>query len=430
MNARTQTRSARGPLPVKWLALLGLLLLAGCGRQKAATDGEHADGHADEAAHAAERGSHGGRLFEGDGVRLELQIFEQDVPPEYRAYLTDDKGQPLDPRGATLSVALDRFAGRRDSLLFSHKGDHLRSVGTVDEPHSFLARIHLDREGRRQTWSYEQEEGRVELSPEAVAAGGIETATASARRIDVRIETTGEIRLNADRVVQARPRFAGVIQRLPRQLGDRVRAGELLAVVHSNESLADYEIVAPLAGTIVARGAALGEAVNQESILFTIADLSSVWADFALYPQLATRVRTGQKVTIRAEGPPPQQTEGRVKYVGPLLEQDTRISYGRVVLANPNGRWAPGLFVTAAITVETVPAALAVPEMAIVRTTRGPAVFRADGTTFELQPVETGRTDGEWTEILSGLAAGDRYVTRNAFLLKAELGKSEATHDH
>lgn len=430
MNTPTQTRHAPGPLPVRWLALVGLLLVAGCGRQQAATSGGRAEGQADEHASGAERGPHGGRVFEGDGVRLELQIFEQDVPPEYRAYLTDLKGQPLDPRGATLSVALDRFAGRRDSLLFGYQSDHLRSVRSVEEPHSFRARIHLDREGRRQTWSYEQEEGRVELSAEAVAAGGIETATAGARRIEVRIETPGEIRLNADRVVQVRPRFAGVIQRLPRQLGDRVRAGQLLAVVHSNESLADYEIVAPLAGTIVARGAALGEAVSHESVLFTLADLSSVWADFALYPQLATRVRTGQQVTIRAEGASPQQIEGRVRYVGPLLEQDTRISYGRVVLANPDGRWAPGLFVTAAITVETVPAALAVPELAIVRTSRGPAVFRADGSTFELQPVETGRTDGEWTEILTGLAAGDRFVTRNAFLLKAELGKSEATHDH
>ena len=65
-----------------------------------------------------------------------------------------------------------------------------------------------------------------------------------------------------------------------------------------------------------------------------------------------------------------------------------------------------------------------------MRTARGPAVFRADGSTFELQPVETGASDGEWTEIVQGLLAGDRFVSRNAFLLKAELGKSEATHEH
>jgi len=57
-------------------------------------------------------------------------------------------------------------------------------------------------------------------------------------------------------------------------------------------------------------------------------------------------------------------------------------------------------------------------------------VFVADGDVFEMQPVQTGRTDGEWTEIVAGLRAGDHYVTRNAFLLKAELGKSEAGHEH
>ena len=116
--------------------------------------------------------------------------------------------------------------------------------------------------------------------------------------------------------------------------------------------------------------------------------------------------------------------------MGPLLEQDTRVSYGRVVLPNTGGRWAPGLYVSVAVTVDRFRAPVAVPEEALVRTSRGPGVFRADGATFELQPVIAGRSDGEWTEILEGLEPGARIVIRNAFLLKAELGKSEATHEH
>jgi len=86
--------------------------------------------------------------------------------------------------------------------------------------------------------------------------------------------------------------------------------------------------------------------------------------------------------------------------------------------------------VTAAIVVDRVAAAVAVPEEAIVRMRTGPAVFRARGTTFALQPVTPGRSDGTWTEIVEGLAAGDSIAVKNAFLLKAELGKSEASHDH
>jgi len=116
--------------------------------------------------------------------------------------------------------------------------------------------------------------------------------------------------------------------------------------------------------------------------------------------------------------------------VGPLLEQDTRVSRGRIVLPNDRGQWQPGLFVTAQIVVDQARVAVAVPEDAIVRTSSGPAVFRAAESTFELQPVAVGRTDGEWTEIVDGLESGARIVVRNAYLLKAELGKSEATHAH
>ena len=404
------------------------LATSGCSRPGVHSNDEH--GHEAAGTAHVERGPNGGRLFEADGVRLELRIHEEGVPPEYRAYVTDAQGKPVDLQQVRLSVALDRFAGRYDSLLFRAEPEFLRSTSIVEEPHSFVASIHLERDGRRHDWTYEQQEGRVHLSPEAVRQGGIVTAVAGARAIEVRLEAPGEIRLNPDRVVQVRPRFPGVIRSLERQLGDRVREGDVLAVVHSDGSLADYDVVAPMTGTLVSREGATGAAVGRESILFTLADLSTVWAYFPLYPQFASRVRTGQSVRIRSQGDDPIEAQSKVSYVGPLLEQDTRISYARAILDNTSGRWTPGLYVSASVTVEHVRAEVAVPEQAIVRTSRGSGVFLADGESFELQPVETGRSDGEWTEIVSGVRAGDRYVTQNAFLLKAELGKAEATHDH
>ena len=73
---------------------------------------------------------------------------------------------------------------------------------------------------------------------------------------------------------------------------------------------------------------------------------------------------------------------------------------------------------------------IAVPDEAIIRSKFGPAVFLADGPTFELQPVVPGRTDGRTTEVVEGLEAGAAVVVKNAFLLKAELGRSEASHAH
>jgi cobalt-zinc-cadmium efflux system membrane fusion protein len=173
-----------------------------------------------------------------------------------------------------------------------------------------------------------------------------------------------------------------------------------------------------------------GAAVDRENVLFTIADLSTVWIDFAIYPQHIGLVRRGQTVKVHSRSGPDLTATGTVSYVGPLLEQDTRVSYGRVVVQNADGRWQAGVYVTATITVDFAEAKVAVPETAIIRSKFGPAVFRASGATFELQPIEPGRTDGSFTEVLAGLEPGSFVVTQNAFLLKAELGKSEAHHDH
>jgi cobalt-zinc-cadmium efflux system membrane fusion protein len=165
-------------------------------------------------------------------------------------------------------------------------------------------------------------------------------------------------------------------------------------------------------------------------VLYTVADLSSVWVDFAVYPQHVGHIRRGQEVRVSSSANGGLQTMGRVDYVGPLLEQDTRMSYARVVLSNPTGDWLPGLYVSVTVTVDRARVAAAVPEEAIVRTADGPAVFRAEGGTFVLQPITTGRTDGMFTEVTQGVLPGDSIVVRNAFLVKAELGKSSAGHDH
>lgn len=276
----------------------------------------------------------------------------------------------------------------------------------------------------------EGEEGVVTLEPEAIEDSAIETGRAGPRRIEVLVETTGEVRMNAERVVDIRPRFPGAVRQLTKALGDHVRRGEVIASVHSNESLAEYAITSPLSGSVVAREAAVGQAVDHADRLYTIADLSTVWIDFAIYPQNVGAVRRGQKVRIVSEAGVDLSAEGVIHYVGPLLEQDTRVSYGRVILPNSQGRWQPGLYVNAIITVSEASAPVAVPEEAIVRLPGGPAVFRAAGNTFRAQLVVTGRSDGTFTEVVQGLEAGAPIVVKNAFLLKAELGKSEASHDH
>lgn len=436
MRGELRSRICHGSLGWAGILLLGALgFTAGCGAPgKKAGGGEHAEaGHEDAGAHEGEavRGPHGGRVFEAEGTRLELVIVEEgEDGPRYDAFLTDAQGRAKPAAGGDLKLELRRLGGRQETVTFEPQGERLRSRETVDEPHAFHARAWLTAAGKRQEWTFEETEGRIELAVEAIKAAGIDTAKAGPASIEVTVEAPGEVRMNAEKVVQVRPRFPGLVREMRKRLGDPVRRGEVLAQVHSNESLSNYAITASLGGTIVSQDVALGQAVDHESILYTVADLSTVWVDFPIYAQNSGRIRPGLQVRVRSETGPSLSGLGTVRYVGPILEQDTRVSYGRLVLDNRDRRWQPGMYVAASVTVERVDVAVAVPEDAIMRLADGPAVFRAEGNRFLAQPVTVGRTDGTMTEIVSGLESGATYVIRNAFLLKAEMGKSEAHHEH
>ncbi len=100
------------------------------------------------------------------------------------------------------------------------------------------------------------------------------------------------------------------------------------------------------------------------------------------------------------------------------------------MLDNASGRWRPGLFVAARVEVETVQAKVAVRTSALQRVRDWDVVFLADGDSYEAQPVELGLGDGAWTEIRAGLTAGQPYAATGSFVLKADVGKSGASHDH
>jgi len=404
-------------------------LISGCMRQD--DEHGHGDDDHDQAHHEeSERGPKGGRLFVGNGVQLELLIEEEDAPPVFVAWLYDEQGVMLPPETATLQATVRRFADRVDTIPFVAMGNHLRGESIVREPHSFKVVLDLVVAGQTHQFEYEQQEFRVELAPAAMQRANITTQTAAPQLIEVRVTTPGEVRLNRETVLIARPRFAGVVTDMRKRLGDAVQAGETLAVIQSNNSLTEYAVTATMDGQIVARSGMVGAAVDNQSVLYTVADLSTVWVDFAIYPQNIGIVQRGQSVHVRAATHQGLEAKGEVAYVGPLIEADTRVSYGRVVLANKDGAWQPGLYVNVTAVVDRAEVPVAVLEAAIVRSKFGPSVFIAEGSTFEVQPVVLGRSDGVHTEVLGGLRAGDAVVVTNAYLLKAELGRGEATHDH
>ncbi|MFN0303220.1 MAG: efflux RND transporter periplasmic adaptor subunit [Burkholderiales bacterium] len=195
------------------------------------------------------------------------------------------------------------------------------------------------------------------------------------------------------------------------------------------DGLTRYEIRAPIDGVVTEKHLAAGEAVKEDASIFTIADLSTVWAEMTIYPKDLTAVKLGQQVTVRASVLN-AEAAGRVAYVGSLIGEQTRSAKARVTLPNPERSWRPGLFVTVELVRDETQVPVAVSVDAIQTYRDGKVVFGRFGEFFEARPVELGRSDGKTVEILSGLAPGTPYAATNSFVLKADLGKAGASHDH
>lgn len=193
--------------------------------------------------------------------------------------------------------------------------------------------------------------------------------------------------------------------------------------------LNQFELRAPFDGVIVEKHLALGEAVADNANIFTISDLSTVWAEFVVAAKDLEHVRVGETARIRSaasEG----KAEGKVSYVGSLLGEQTRTAKARVTLTNPNLAWRPGLFVTVEVLTAKATVPVAVQADAIQEVDGNRVVFVAGPKGFVAQRVVPGRSDGQLVEIREGLSPGARYAARNSFVLKSDLGKDAAGHEH
>lgn len=199
--------------------------------------------------------------------------------------------------------------------------------------------------------------------------------------------------------------------------------------VGSAGSLNRYEIRAPFDGLVTEKHIALGEAVAADASIFTISDLSTVWAEIVVPAKDLSAVRLGEKVQIRATAFESTAT-GSVSYVGALLGEQTRTAKARVTLPNPNMAWRPGLFVNVDVISNDAEVAVAVLQEAIQNVEDKQVVFVRIDDGFMVQPVIVGRADSQHVEIVKGLRTGTRYAANGSFVLKSELGKSSAEHAH
>jgi len=458
-----------------------------------------------EAKQDAGKGPHGGKLLTKEDFALEVKIFEEGVPPEYRLYAFDD-GKPVAPADYNATITLERLE-RRDTINFSPRGDYLLGDKEVVEPHSFDVVVKATREGRPYEWTFSSYEGRTEIQPEELKSAGVVIERVGSARMKKIIELPAQIALNADQTAHVVPRLAGVVTEVRKNLGDRVTRGEVIAVLSSGDlatakqayiesvhrlelarisaqreealwkkkispeedylikkhaleeaqltyrataqrlaalgvssdeirglaggegNLARYALRAPLSGVVIGKNVTVGEAVEATETIFTVADLSSVWTDITVPPSQLSAVRTGQSVIVRWDDQD-LQVAGTVTYVEALVGEETRSARARVVIPNANGVWRPGVYVKVNLTEAETMVPMAVKAEALQTFRDWDVVFIKVGNLFEARPLELGRREGEWVEVLAGLTPGMEYAAKNSFVVKADVMKSGASHDH
>jgi cobalt-zinc-cadmium efflux system membrane fusion protein len=393
---------------------------------------EHADAHGGHAEHGedgeAVKGPKGGRLLSDGDFAIEVTIYEPPgTVPQFRVYAYE-KGRAIDPAGIRLAAELHRI-NRVDIITFTKQGGYLAGDAPVVEPHSFEVKLSAERGGKKFEWEYETFEGRVEITQDAVRKAGIGVETAGPAKLHLHIPLNGKIAPNEEQMTHIFPRFLGVVKEVRKRLGDKVEKGEVLAIVESNESLQRYELKSEIAGTVIKRHATLGELVGGQESVFTVADLSDVWADFQVYTQDFASLREGQTVMVDG-GPGMEKTEAKITYISPFGSENSQTMLARAVVPNAKGEWRPGLFVTGDVIVDEVEVPIAVKANAVQTIRESDVVFINVGDFFEATPVELGRRDDEWIEIKSGLKGGERYAAENSFIVKADIGKAGAAHEH
>ncbi|EIZ77356.1 secretion protein HlyD [Novosphingobium sp. Rr 2-17] len=335
--------------------------------------------------------------------------------------------------------------------------------------------------------------GEIAITPAQIEEAGIELVRPMVGGVAGAVEVTGTIESDPDAMRVVTAAIGGRVVSLAKNLGETVRAGEVLAVIESREAaqlrgdiqaararlslarsnlgreqrlfaervspeqdliaartaateasialrqaesqlsaagtgggaLNRVALTAPISGQVVTRTATLGQTVAADAELFTVAQLSRVSVSAALPPEQAGPVRTGTAVRVSAAG---RQGQGRVAFISPALDPQTRLVPLIATLDNRAGQWRVGESVSLALELPATlgRAAISVPRTALQTVDGKPAVFVRTAKGFRMVPVTTGASEGERVVVTSGLNGGEQIAAANSFTLKADLGKGEA----
>ncbi len=305
------------------------------------------------------------------------------------------------------------------SLTVHASGDHEHEEG---HGHSHEQQHSHDQEHEHEH-EHDNSSETTKISAAMATANGIRTAIASSGTVNATLPIFATLVVPPQQEIQLSGRFPGLITDVRVAPGDSVKKGQTLATIESNESLSRYEVRSPISGVISDSHAASGNLASSEP-LFVIVDLSGLWLEIPVHPSQRTQVAAGQPVTL-----PAHNISTQIDSIAPPAH-GRPYWRARAKVSNSHDDLTPGEVVLVHITTAETVAQVRVENRALQNHEGNTVVFVHHDGEYEARPVTTGASDEKFTEITAGLNPGEEYVTDNSYLIKADIGKSGAAHQH
>lgn len=333
--------------------------------------------------------------------------------------------------GASINLQAQEAGREAHAEAHSRQDNHSNNIEQHSDHH------HEGEKDRRETTESahghgghdEHEAHGASVDVETLKALGGEIRTAGPGTVRQTVSLPGEVRLNTEVVARVSPRYPAQVVDVSARIGDSVDAGDTLAVGESSQTLQRFPLKSLIRGTVIDQSATLGEQIEPTDAAFVVADLSTLWVDIALYPRQIGQVQKGQPVRITTTfGPDP--VNARIDYLDPLVSEQLRTGLARIFLDNASGKWKPGMFIEAEVTLSESQGDVVVPLTAVIEFEGRQVIFVREGKSWHPRPVTLGAKDRDQVIIQSGLETGEQYVAKGGFTLKADLLKSEFESGH
>ncbi|MDD4005206.1 MAG: efflux RND transporter periplasmic adaptor subunit [Elusimicrobiaceae bacterium] len=269
----------------------------------------------------------------------------------------------------------------------------------------------------------------VTISADAQAAANITAVKARKAGAAETFQAMGHAMQDAQATHHVSAAAAGRLESFAVTLGQRVAPGDTLAELRDSSG-AKIRLISGYTGIVSAFHTGPGAQVDGNTFICTITEIDPLWGVLDIHEINLSKLRAGQKVTVRTAAYPGRTFAGTIVFVSPEIDPESRTVKARVSMENPAGLMKFGMFIDAEVETGRYSDGILLPSSAVQNGPDGPFVFvKKPGGEFIPRPVQAGATRDGKTEITGGLKPGEEVVAEGAYLLKSEMLKNQIEGD-